>query len=73
MVLILSKINILIAAHGNSLRALCKKILNISERNIVNFEIPTGNPLLIIFEKNLEVKKYKYLDSKRAKNILFNV
>ena len=40
---------------------------------IVRTEIPTGNPLLIIFEKNLEVKKYKYLDSKRAKNILFNV
>ena len=71
--LIISKKNILIAAHGNSLRALCKKILNISKRNIINFEIPTGNPLLIIFEKNLEVKKYKYLDSKRAKNILFNV
>ena len=71
--LIISKKNILIAAHGNSLRALCKKILNISKRNIINFEIPTGNPLLIIFEKNLEVKKYKYLDSKRAKDILFNV
>jgi len=71
--LILSKRNILIAAHGNSLRALCKKILNISKKNIVNFEIPTGNPLLITFEKNLEVKKCKYLDSKRAKNILFNI
>ena len=70
---ILSKKNILIVAHGNSLRALCKKIFNISEKKIVNFEIPTGNPLLIIFEKNLEIKNYKYLDSKRAKNILFNI
>ena len=65
--------NILISAHGNSLRALCKKLLNISDKKIIDFEIPTGNPLLIIFDKSLEVKKYKYLDAKRAKNILFNV
>ena len=65
--------NILICAHGNSLRALCKKLLNISDKKIINFEIPTGNPLLIIFHKSLEIKKYKYLDAKRAKNILFNV
>jgi 2,3-bisphosphoglycerate-dependent phosphoglycerate mutase len=63
----------LIAAHGNSLRALCKKLLNISNKKIIDFEIPTGNPLLITFGKNLEVKKYKYLDDKRARNILFNV
>ena len=65
--------NILISAHGNSLRALCKKLLNISDKKIIDFEIPTGNPLLIVFDKSLEVKKYKYLDAKRAKNILFNV
>ena len=65
--------NILISAHGNSLRALCKKLLNISDKKIIDFEIPTGNPLLIVFGKNLEVKKYKYLDTKRAKNILINV
>ena len=71
--LLLSNKNVLIAAHGNSLRALCKKLLNISDKKIIDFEIPTGNPLLIIFDKSLEVKKYKYLDAKRAKNILFNV
>ena len=49
------------------------KILNISKEKIVEFEIPTGNPLLIRFEDNLKVKDYKYLDSKRAKKILFNV
>jgi len=65
--------NILISAHGNSLRALCKKLLNISDKKIINFEIPTGNPLLIVFDENLKVKKYKYLDAKRAKNILINV
>ena len=71
--LITSKKNILIVAHGNSLRALCKKIFNISKEKIIDFEIPTGNPLLITFNKYLEVNKYKYLDSKRSKNILFNV
>ena len=65
--------NILISAHGNSLRALCKKLLNISDKKIIDFEIPTGNPLLIVFGENLEVKEYKYLDTKKTKNILFNV
>jgi 2,3-bisphosphoglycerate-dependent phosphoglycerate mutase len=73
MPLISLKKNILISAHGNSLRALCKKLFNISEKNIINFEIPTGNPLLIQFENNLEIKNYKYLDNKRAKKILFNI
>ena len=50
-----------------------KKLLNISNKKIIDFEIPTGNPLLITFSENLEIKKYKYLDDKRAKNILFNV
>tara|TARA_B100000686_G_C16529843_1_gene831738 strand:- start:212 stop:934 length:723 start_codon:yes stop_codon:yes gene_type:complete len=71
--LILSKKNVLISAHGNSLRALCKKIFNISEKKIIDLEIPTGNPLLITFDANLKVKERKYLDSERAKKILFNV
>ena len=71
--LILSKKNVLISAHGNSLRALCKKIFNISKNKIVDFEIPTGNPLLITFDENLKIKNYKYLDKKRSKKILFNV
>ena len=70
--LLSSNKNILIAAHGNSLRALCKKLFNISNKKIVDFEIPTGNPLLIIFEENLKIKEYKYLDKKRAREIIFN-
>ena len=70
--LISSKKNVLISAHGNSLRALCKKLFCISKEKIVNFEIPTGNPLLIRFEDNLKVKDYKYLDAKRARKIIFN-
>ena len=71
--LIFSKKNILIVFHGNSCRALLMKIFNISEKKIIDFEVPTGNPLLIKFEDNLKVSNYKYLDSKRAKKILFNV
>jgi len=71
--LILSNKNVLIVFHGNSCRALLKEILNLSEKKIIEFEVPTGNPLLVRFEKNLEVKDCKYLDEKRAKKILFNI
>jgi len=71
--LISSKKNILIVFHGNSIRALLMKIFNISKQKIDGFEIPTGNPLIIEFDDKIKVKKYKYLDEKRAKKILFNV
>ncbi len=64
--------NILISAHGNSLRALCKYLFNISDTKINELEIPTGNPLVIEFGDNLEIKKYYYLDKDRAKEIIFN-
>ena len=63
--------NILISAHGNSLRALCKYLFKISNQKIIDLEIPTGNPLIIEF-KNLQIKKYYYLDKVRAKMIFFN-
>ena len=71
--LISKKKNILISAHGNSIRALCKKIFNISKEKIIDFEIPTGNPLLITYGENKNLKEYRYLDQKRARKILFNV
>lgn len=61
--------NILIAAHGNSIRALCKYLFELDNKSISKLEIPTGNPLLIAFENNL-VKEAKYLDSSRAKDLL---
>jgi len=63
----------LIVFHGNSCRALLMKLLNISKEKITEFEIPTGNPLLIRFGKNLKIQDYKYLDEKRSKKILFNI
>jgi 2,3-bisphosphoglycerate-dependent phosphoglycerate mutase len=71
--LILSNKNILIVFHGNSCRALLMEIFNISKKKINEFEIPTGNPLLIRFEENFQIKDYGYLDKKRAKKILFNI
>ena len=67
-----AKKNILLSAHGNSLRALCKYLLNISDIKINELEIPTGNPLIIVFDDKMEINKYYYLDKTRAKNIIFN-
>ena len=71
--LLSSRKNILIVFHGNSIRALLMKIFNISKEKITEFEIPTGNPLLIKFDNNMQVKNYRYLDEERARKILFNV
>ena len=67
-----AKKNILLSAHGNSLRALCKYLLNISDLKINELEIPTGNPLIIDFDDQMKINKYYYLDKTRAKNIFFN-
>ena len=61
--------NVLIAAHGNSLRALCKYLFNIQDNEIINLEIPTGNPLLINLDKNCTIQGARYLDSSRAENL----
>ncbi len=71
--IILEKKNVLVSFHGNSCRALLMKIFNISKKNIIECEVPTGNPLLIRFGNNLKIQDYKYLDAKRAKKILFDV
>ena len=62
--------NVLISAHGNSIRALCKKMLDLDNNQISNLEIPTGNPLVIELDKNLKIIKCEYLDKKRAKSLL---
>tara|TARA_Y100001958_G_C21208115_1_gene534068 strand:+ start:437 stop:1150 length:714 start_codon:yes stop_codon:yes gene_type:complete len=62
--------NILISAHGNSIRALCKKLFHLDDNQISNLEIPTGNPLVIEFIEKLKIKKCEYLDKERAKSLL---
>lgn len=61
--------NIIIAAHGNSLRALCKHLFNVSDADIPSLEIPTGNPLLFDLNKDLVVDSARYLDSSRASEL----
>ncbi len=62
--------NVLITAHGNSIRALCKKMLGINDNQISNLEIPTGNPLVIELNKNSKIVNCEYLDKKRAKDLI---
>ena len=62
--------NVLISAHGNSIRALCKYLFKLNNDQISNLEIPTGNPLIIKINQELKIMSCKYLDKERAKNLL---
>ena len=62
--------NILISAHGNSIRALCKYLFRLDENQISKLEIPTGNPLLINLNKESKISNCKYLDDQRAKDLV---
>ena len=66
----ISKNNILISAHGNSIRALCKYLFRLDENQISKLEIPTGNPLLINLDSNKKITDCKYLDNERAKDLV---
>ena len=62
--------NILISAHGNSLRALCKYLFKLDSDQISKLEIPTGNPLVIEIDEKYEIQNCEYLDKERAKNLI---
>ena len=49
--------NVIVAAHGNSLRALIKYLLNISDDEILNLNLTTGKPLVFEIDKDLKVLK----------------
>ena len=53
--------DVLIVAHGNSLRAMIKMIENISDEEIVDFNIPTGIPLAYEFNENLKPIKQGFI------------
>ena len=61
--------NLLIAAHGNSLRALVKHLFKVPDDTITGVEIPTGNPLLIELNDALVPVSASYLDAERAKDL----
>ncbi len=52
---------LIIAAHGNSLRALVKYLDGIADDEIVNLNIPTGIPLVYELDENLKPIKNYYL------------
>jgi len=58
---ILNNKKVLIVAHGNSLRALVKYLNDVSDENILKYNIPTGAPLVFELDKNLKPIKDYYL------------
>ena len=58
--------DVLIAAHGNSLRAIVKHLFDVPDDQIVGVEIPTGNPLEIDLDADLKPTAARYLDAARA-------
>lgn len=61
--------NLIIAAHGNSLRAILKHLFKVPDDQIVGVEMPTGNPLLIDLDANLKPTAARYLDESRAEKL----
>ncbi len=57
---------VLVAAHGNSLRAIVKLLFAVPDDKIVDVEIPTGNPLEIDLDADLKPVAARYLDEGRA-------
>ena len=57
---------VLVAAHGNSLRAIVKLLFQVADDAIVDVEIPTGNPLLIELDGALHPLSARSLDQSRA-------
>ena len=53
--------NVLIAAHGNSLRALIKYIDGVSEEDIIGMNVPTGMPLVYELDEDLKPLNRQYL------------
>lgn len=61
--------DVLIAAHGNSLRAIVKLLFSVPDDQIVGVEIPTGNPLEIDLDADLKPVAARYLDEARAQTL----
>ena len=61
--------DVLIAAHGNSLRAIAKLLFAVPDDRIVGVEIPTGNPLEIDLDADLRPLAARYLAGARATDL----
>src|SRR5690606_41038598 len=58
--------NVLVAAHGNSLRAIVKMLEGISDADIAELNIPTGIPRLYEFDRDLKPTRFEYLGDQDA-------
>jgi 2,3-bisphosphoglycerate-dependent phosphoglycerate mutase len=61
--------NLILSAHGNSLRAIVKHLFMLDNEQIMHVEIPTGNPLLIELDDELVPVSAVYLDAARAQAV----
>jgi 2,3-bisphosphoglycerate-dependent phosphoglycerate mutase len=52
---------VLVVAHGNSLRALIKTLENLTDEQIVEFDLPTGIPRVYNFDDSLNLLNFNYL------------
>lgn len=59
---LLNNKNVIIVAHGNSLRGLIKYLDNVSDEEIMNIELPTGRPICYELDENLIPIKHYYVD-----------
>jgi 2,3-bisphosphoglycerate-dependent phosphoglycerate mutase len=57
---------VIIAAHGNTLRALVKHLDNLTEEQVLKLNIPTGIPLVYELDENLKPTKSYYLGDQEA-------
>ena len=57
-----AKKDIIVVAHGNSLRGLIKYLDNLSDEEVINLEIPTGKPICYEIDDNLKVIKHYYIE-----------
>ncbi len=53
--------NVIVAAHGNSLRSIVMKLDNLSKEAVLELNIPTGVPLLYVYDATGNLKEHRYL------------
>jgi 2,3-bisphosphoglycerate-dependent phosphoglycerate mutase len=53
--------NVIVAAHGNSLRSIVMKLDNLSKEEVIELNIPTGVPLLYVYDSVGTIREHRYL------------
>jgi 2,3-bisphosphoglycerate-dependent phosphoglycerate mutase len=53
--------NVIVSAHGNSLRSIVMYLDNLSKEEVLELNIPTGIPLLYVFDEQGKIKEHRYL------------